>query len=60
MGLVLSRRAEQTVRIVVPPSSQPQTIEVKYLEQRGATARLNFTASKEISIVRGELKDESN
>jgi sRNA-binding carbon storage regulator CsrA len=60
MGLVLSRKAEQTVRIVVPPSAVPQTIEVKYLEQRGATARLNFTAPKEISIVRGELEDESD
>jgi sRNA-binding carbon storage regulator CsrA len=60
MGLVLSRRAGQTVWIVVSPCATPQTIEVKYLEQRGATARLNFTAPKEISIVRGELENESD
>jgi sRNA-binding carbon storage regulator CsrA len=58
MGLVLSRQRGETVRMVVPPSTVSQEIEVQFVEQRGSKVRLNFTAKPEVKIVRGELGGE--
>lgn len=55
MGLVLSRKKGETVRMVVPPSATPRVIEVTYLEQRGHKSRWLLDADRDVNIVRGEI-----
>ena len=55
--LVIGRRLQETVRIIVPPSDKPQTIEVVVTEAHRDKARLAFIADKSIRVHRKEVID---
>lgn len=54
--LVLSRCKDQRIRITVPPSLEPQVIEMLVVEIRGDKARLGFYADKSVAIHRLEVQ----
>jgi sRNA-binding carbon storage regulator CsrA len=59
--LVLERKITEVVRLFVPPSDKPQTIEVSLEKINGFTGvRLGFVAAKEVRILRGELVDKES
>lgn len=53
--LVLSRRTDESVRILVP--GYPEPFEVRVVDIRGDKVRLGITAPKRVSIHRQEVLD---
>lgn len=54
--LVLSRRRNEIIRIIVPSAGgTTETIFVHTVDIRGDTARLGFTASNDVRILREEI-----
>ncbi len=54
--LVLSRKADEVVQIIVPPSAVLQIIKLMVIEVRGDKARIGFDADKSIIIHREEIQ----
>ncbi len=50
--LVLAREIRERVMLTVPPSDNPQTIEVEVVQICLSQVRLGFTADKRVAIVR--------
>ena len=55
--LVIGRRLQETVAIIVPPSDKPQTIEIVLTEAHRDRARLAFIADRSIRVHRKEVID---
>lgn len=53
--LILSRRKEESIRCVVPPSEKPTVIDLKLIDIKRAAARFGFDAPREVIITRTEL-----
>jgi carbon storage regulator CsrA len=53
--LILTREKDEVVRIIVPPSAEPQVIDVMACEIRGDKARLGFTAESSVKVHRLEV-----
>lgn len=56
--LVLSRKVNEKIRLVVPPSDKPTVIEATVVDVRGARVRMGLAAPKEVLITRTELGDQ--
>jgi len=56
--LVLSRKPSELIRVVVHPSTKPQTLWVRLESTNNFRARIGLQADPEIEIVRAELTDE--
>lgn len=55
--LVLSRKISEKIVIIVPPSTETQTIEVEVRRVAGNRVTLATAADKSVRILRNELKD---
>ena len=53
--LVLARRREESVQIVVPPSTEPLIMTLRVFEVGKSVVRFGFDAPKEVIILRSEL-----
>ena len=53
--LVLSRKENESIRVVVPPSDQPTTVVVTVAKLAGQKVRLGFSAPRAVEIVRSEV-----
>ncbi len=54
--LVLARKVRtESIRITVPPSDQPQVIDVSVVRSRQGVTWLGFEAPREVQITRTEL-----
>lgn len=53
--LVLSRKPNETIRCVVPPSLVPQTIDFMVTELRGDKARIGVKAERDVTVDRLEV-----
>jgi carbon storage regulator len=54
--LVLSRKKNEAVIVTVPPSPEPQRIEMVIVEIRGDKVRIGWTADTSIAVHRGEVQ----
>jgi len=57
--LVLSRRLQETLVFTVPPSDQPQVIEVSVQNLGRSAAKLGIQATRSVRIDRGENVDRA-
>lgn len=55
--LVLSRKPDESIRMIVPPSDRPQVIDVVLTELRGDKARVGIQAEREVIVHRREVFD---
>jgi len=55
--LVLSRKPDEKIVITVPPSEQPQTIEMRICSVRNDKVRIGFDADRDVTIHRQEVAD---
>jgi len=56
--LVLSRKLGESIKITVPPSSEPRVIEVSITKCcNNSAVKLGFECLKDIKILRSELVD---
>ena len=53
--LILTRERDEIVRIIVPPSPEPQVIDVMVCEVGKGKARLGFAQSDEVKVHRLEV-----
>jgi sRNA-binding carbon storage regulator CsrA len=53
--LVLSRKANERIRVEIPPSSVTRVVELILIETRGPVARLGLEADEDITFTRTEL-----
>lgn len=56
--LVLSRKKSERIMVSVPPSTEPQTIEVVVTDIRGDKAKIGLKANADVVIHRQEVYDE--
>lgn len=54
--LVLSRRVNESVKLLIPPCAVAQTVAVRVVGFKGQAARLGFEAPEQIGIYRDELE----
>ena len=55
--LVLSRKKDETIRIIVPPSDRPMVIDIMAVEIRGDKTRIGVQAEREVMVHRREVFD---
>jgi carbon storage regulator len=53
--LVVSRKPNETIRCVVPPSTVERTIDIMVTELRGDKARIGIQAEREVTVDRLEV-----
>jgi sRNA-binding carbon storage regulator CsrA len=53
--LILTREKDEVVRIIVPPSAEPQVIDVMACEIDKGKARLGFAADPSVKVHRLEV-----
>jgi len=53
--LVLSRKAGETIRMILPASATPQVVDVIVNEIRGGRARISFHADPSVRVHRLEV-----
>ena len=53
--LVLARKVNDTLDMIVPPSTKPTKITVIIVEVKQSRTRLGIEAPKEVAIIRSEL-----
>lgn len=56
--LILTRKVDETVQAIVPPSDKPVTIEMTVTGIRGPLVKLGFVAPQSVRFARGELVDK--
>lgn len=54
---MLSRKKDESIRIIVPPSDRPQVIDVLVVEIRGDKVRLGTQAERDVMVHRREVFD---
>lgn len=54
---MLSRKKDESIRIIVPPSDRPQVIDVLVVEIRGDKARIGTQAERDVMVHRREVFD---
>ena len=50
--LLVNRKPGEFVRLIVPPSTEPQIVSVAVTHSSASGAKLGFTAAREVEIVR--------
>jgi sRNA-binding carbon storage regulator CsrA len=55
--LVLSRKPKESIRLTVPPSDEPQVIDISVVEMNSFRSKLGITADRSVGILRTELVD---
>jgi len=58
--LILSRKADQSVILVVPPSDKPQAIRVEVTEIGTSQVKLGFEADRVVAIHRAEIQQQNS
>jgi len=53
--LILTRKKDEGIKMIVPPSDEPTEIEVVVTRVRQTTTRLGVDAPQKVRVVRSEL-----